>query len=160
MILFRDIFLHDYLRPHQITLNERNQICMMDYKDGEVIVATPCEHLFHKRCLQEWFQLSRTCPVCRTDVPEATSEDDGNRSISLSESDELRGENNVFGRDENQQISSFIRFVRRERMQASEDISNRTGVTSVGEQSATANAINNSNGDNNQGNHLERMHNV
>ena len=138
MILFRDIFLHDYLRPHQITLNERNQICMMDYKDGEVIVATPCEHLFHKRCLQEWFQLSRTCPVCRTDVPEATSEDDGNRSISLSESDELRGENNAFWRDENQQISSFIRFVRRERMQASGDISNRTGATSSGEQSTTA----------------------
>ena len=42
---------------------------MMEYKDGEVIVATPCEHVFHKRCCQEWFQLARTCPVCRFDVP-------------------------------------------------------------------------------------------
>ena len=39
----------------------------MEYKEGEVIVATPCDHVFHKRCCQEWFQLSRTCPVCRLD---------------------------------------------------------------------------------------------
>jgi len=44
---------------------------MMEYKEGEVIVATPCDHVFHKRCCREWFQLSRTCPVCRLDVPEA-----------------------------------------------------------------------------------------
>ena len=43
---------------------------MMEYKEGEVIVATPCDHVFHKRCCKEWFQLSRTCPVCRLDVPE------------------------------------------------------------------------------------------
>ena len=44
---------------------------MMEYKEGEVIVATPCEHVFHKRCCQEWLQLSRTCPVCRKDLPDA-----------------------------------------------------------------------------------------
>ena len=96
---------------------------MMEYKDGEVIVATPCEHVFHKRCLREWFQLSRTCPVCRTDVPEAlgmtettgvTLEDERNRSISISESDEARDDINGFGRNENQQISNFIRFIQRE----------------------------------------------
>ncbi len=82
---------------------------MMEYNDREVIVTTPCEHVFHKRCLQEWFLLSRTCPVCRTDVPEAlgmtettgtTSEDKGNQSISISDYDEVQDENNAFGRDE------------------------------------------------------------
>lgn len=81
---------------------------MMEYKDGEVIVATPCEHVFHKRCLQEWFQLSRTCPVCRTDVPEAlgmteTTLDEGNRSVSISEYDEVRDDSITLGRVEIQQ---------------------------------------------------------
>lgn len=97
-------------------MNECEQICMMEYKDGEVIVATPCEHVFHKRCLQEWFQLSRTCPVCRTDVPEAlgtettgaTSEEEGNRSISISDYDEVQHENNAFGRDEQQPTPTHV----------------------------------------------------
>jgi len=58
-------------------------ICMSDFSDGEVIVVTNCEHVFHKRCCQEWLQQARTCPVCRTDIPTALdmsehgSEDDG-----------------------------------------------------------------------------------
>ena len=44
-------------------------ICMGDFCPGEVIVATACEHVFHKRCCQEWLRQARTCPVCRTDIP-------------------------------------------------------------------------------------------
>lgn len=46
-------------------------ICMSDFSEGEVIVVTNCEHVFHKRCCQEWLQQARTCPVCRTDLPSA-----------------------------------------------------------------------------------------
>ena len=46
-------------------------ICMSDFSEGEVIVVTNCEHVFHKRCCQEWLQQARTCPVCRTDIPTA-----------------------------------------------------------------------------------------
>jgi hypothetical protein len=59
---------------HNATFIHHNQICMMEYKDGDMIVTTPCEHVFHKHCCREWFQLARTCPVCRTDVPEALSD--------------------------------------------------------------------------------------
>ena len=58
-------------------------ICMSDFSEGEVIVVTNCEHVFHKRCCQEWLQQARTCPVCRTDIPTALgvsehgSDDDG-----------------------------------------------------------------------------------
>ena len=46
-------------------------ICMSDFSEGEVIVVTNCEHVFHKSCCQEWLQQARTCPVCRTDIPTA-----------------------------------------------------------------------------------------
>jgi hypothetical protein len=147
-------------------LDSRNQICMMEYKDGEVIVATPCEHVFHKRCLREWFQLSRTCPVCRTDVPEAlgmtettgmTSEDEGNRSISISESDEARDDINAFGRNENQQIYNFIRFIQRERRHPRHASYRREGATAE-ELSTTARTSSYSNRDGNQTYHTEQMH--
>lgn len=44
-------------------------ICMGDFVTGEVIVATECHHVFHKRCCEEWLRQARTCPVCRMDIP-------------------------------------------------------------------------------------------
>jgi hypothetical protein len=39
--------------------------------DNNVIVVTPCRHIFHRQCCLEWMELSRTCPVCRTDLVDA-----------------------------------------------------------------------------------------
>jgi hypothetical protein len=25
----------------------------------------PCQHTFHRNCLEEWFKIERTCPLCR-----------------------------------------------------------------------------------------------
>lgn len=25
----------------------------------------PCNHTFHRNCLEEWFKTERTCPLCR-----------------------------------------------------------------------------------------------
>lgn len=67
-------FPDDY--PHECC------ICMGDFVTGEVIVATECQHVFHKRCCEEWLRQARTCPVCRMDIPSSltmsgeTSEDD------------------------------------------------------------------------------------
>ena len=44
-------------------------ICMTEFVDGDTIVATECDHVFHKRCCQEWLKQARTCPVCRMDIP-------------------------------------------------------------------------------------------
>ena len=45
-------------------------ICMgdVDAGDGDVVV-TPCDHVFHKRCLLPWLDLKRECPVCRATLP-------------------------------------------------------------------------------------------
>eukprot|EP01062_Namystynia_karyoxenos_P033186 TRINITY_DN243_c0_g1_i9.p1 TRINITY_DN243_c0_g1~~TRINITY_DN243_c0_g1_i9.p1 ORF type:complete len:504 (+),score=170.22 TRINITY_DN243_c0_g1_i9:88-1512(+) len=32
-------------------------------------VETPCEHLFHRRCLDDWLGRSQQCPSCRTEFP-------------------------------------------------------------------------------------------
>jgi len=101
-------------------------ICMMEYKEGEVIVATPCEHVFHKRCCHEWLQLSRTCPVCRKDLPDALGMNEGEAQGSsggsiISESlEEMRGQNNT-----SREINTVRRDERRgERRQSAGDTTN------------------------------------
>jgi len=44
---------------------------MADFVTNEQIVYTECDHVFHKSCCQEWLRQARTCPVCRTDIPES-----------------------------------------------------------------------------------------
>jgi len=46
-------------------------ICMTDFVSNDVIVVTECEHVFHKTCCQEWLRQARTCPVCRSDIPDS-----------------------------------------------------------------------------------------
>ena len=44
-------------------------VCMVEFSLEDVIVMTPCEHVFHKSCCREWLRQARSCPVCRTDLP-------------------------------------------------------------------------------------------
>lgn len=49
-------------------------ICLIEYREGDGIVATPCDHIFHKTCCKEWLQLSRSCPICRRDIVDGLDE--------------------------------------------------------------------------------------
>jgi len=107
----------------------------MEYKEGEVIVATPCEHVFHKRCCHEWLQLSRTCPVCRKDLPDALGMNEGEAQGSsggsiISESlEEMRGQTNT-----SREINTVRRDERRgERRQSAGDTTNDhpTGIAVI-----------------------------
>ncbi|CZT17919.1 uncharacterized protein RCC_03756 [Ramularia collo-cygni] len=49
-------------------------LCQQDYVEGERIVDLRCEHFYHERCLEEYFQAQRydrkpeACPLCRRPV--------------------------------------------------------------------------------------------
>jgi hypothetical protein len=41
-------------------------ICMDDFIDNDIIRETPCEHLFHRLCIDRWLlKESYKCPTCR-----------------------------------------------------------------------------------------------
>eukprot|EP00397_Hematodinium_sp_SG-2012_P034768 GEMP01037319.1.p1 GENE.GEMP01037319.1~~GEMP01037319.1.p1 ORF type:complete len:298 (+),score=43.66 GEMP01037319.1:111-1004(+) len=40
-------------------------VCMDSFDQHHRIVAAPCEHIYHSKCLQGWLACSRNCPLCR-----------------------------------------------------------------------------------------------
>lgn len=40
-------------------------ICHEDYKNDDAILRLPCRHEYHKKCLNEWFNKQKSCPMCR-----------------------------------------------------------------------------------------------
>lgn len=44
-------------------------ICLVDYEDGDQIRVLPCQHEYHKACVDKWLkEVHRVCPLCRGDV--------------------------------------------------------------------------------------------
>jgi Ring finger domain len=43
-------------------------ICFNDFKINERYRKLPCNHQFHKRCIDKWFNESVKCPMCRQDL--------------------------------------------------------------------------------------------
>jgi hypothetical protein len=43
-------------------------ICLEDYQSGESVSSLACDHLFHKKCLEEWLKHKNECPLCRTEL--------------------------------------------------------------------------------------------
>jgi hypothetical protein len=53
-----------------VALNEDEcPICKMDYGRGDKIVRTPCNHYFHKECLESWRLIKNECPLDHRQLP-------------------------------------------------------------------------------------------
>lgn len=45
-------------------------ICLDALIDNENVLKTLlCKHQFHAKCIRQWVRRSRTCPMCRTNIP-------------------------------------------------------------------------------------------
>jgi len=44
--------------------------CIICFEDlwGKDVARLHCGHTFCEECIEEWFETSQTCPVCRLDV--------------------------------------------------------------------------------------------
>jgi len=52
----------------QVDSKESCCICFLDYDLDENVMKLPCEHLYHKDCILNWFKIRSTCPKCRLDL--------------------------------------------------------------------------------------------
>ncbi|TNV78161.1 hypothetical protein FGO68_gene4262 [Halteria grandinella] len=40
-------------------------VCHCQFAEGDVMKQLPCNHQFHKACIEPWFERNDTCPICR-----------------------------------------------------------------------------------------------
>lgn len=40
-------------------------VCLEDFVAREVVMVTPCNHMFHEECIVPWVKTRGQCPVCR-----------------------------------------------------------------------------------------------
>ena len=43
-------------------------ICLKNFKIKDTICITKCNHTYHKKCIDTWFEIKDTCPNCRADI--------------------------------------------------------------------------------------------
>ncbi|KAG6534264.1 uncharacterized protein LOC121985130 [Zingiber officinale] len=44
-------------------------ICLVEYEEGDCMRLLPCNHEFHRTCIDKWLkEIHRVCPLCRHDV--------------------------------------------------------------------------------------------
>ena len=41
----------------------------IDVHNVKKYMLAPCEHLFHRDCLEQWMDVKMECPICRKDLP-------------------------------------------------------------------------------------------
>lgn len=62
--------VYNYYHATTITLGTECVICMVDIDPEDARrVVTPCSHLFHASCLEQWLDVKLECPTCRRTLP-------------------------------------------------------------------------------------------
>jgi len=64
-------------------LSERScSVCLEAYEPGERLVQMPCQHFFHKACIERWLRQAKSCPLCKWHDWLGKTGPNGSRSVS------------------------------------------------------------------------------
>uniref|UniRef100_A0A7S3JI02 RING-type domain-containing protein n=1 Tax=Euplotes harpa TaxID=151035 RepID=A0A7S3JI02_9SPIT len=55
----------------QFEKDDTCSICLCNYAIGHKVVKLSCTHMFHVKCVKQWFDKKQTCPKCRKDLSKA-----------------------------------------------------------------------------------------
>merc|ERR1712056_44043 len=56
------------MQDSQMSTSAACAVCLANLEEGEEARGLPCEHLFHRSCIDAWLAKSRQCPICRQAV--------------------------------------------------------------------------------------------
>ena len=45
--------------------NQKCMICLDEFHSKEKVTALPCIHFFHPKCIKEWMNKKKECPICK-----------------------------------------------------------------------------------------------
>ena len=79
--------------------NEKTcNVCLENYKEGDISIKLDCEHYFHDKCIIQWLKMRNTCPVCRHELE---SNDPNYEKRKHSHRETLRNFHNNYGNGNN-----------------------------------------------------------
>lgn len=80
-----DYVVYDSLPTSEKMENKECVICKLNYEPNDVLRKLHvCNHSFHVRCVDKWFEKSRFCPLCRADITMVSSAS-SNTTVASSE---------------------------------------------------------------------------
>ncbi|XP_054782591.1 RING-H2 finger protein ATL51-like [Prosopis cineraria] len=53
------------LKLDEKTKEEQCSVCLESFEDNDDVLVTPCNHIYHRKCIVHWFLVSSMCPLCR-----------------------------------------------------------------------------------------------
>jgi len=60
-----------------LQLNLECSICLIEFNENDHCRQLPCDHIFHTACIDQWFDVSVVCPMCKRNIRSIlTGEDD------------------------------------------------------------------------------------
>ncbi|KAH8739568.1 RING-H2 finger containing membrane associated protein [Cryptosporidium ryanae] len=73
-IIFSEIELTNYGEKSTIYMKQcvicmANIIVLNNFESEMCGVCTPCDHIFHQKCLKQWMDIKLECPTCRRIIP-------------------------------------------------------------------------------------------
>ena len=60
-------------------------ITLNNFKENEIIIKLPCNHIFSKNAIKEWFSNNSTCPFCRHNLINQSNSLETNYQQSIGE---------------------------------------------------------------------------
>ena len=48
--------------------NKSCTICLEEFQQNEKVIALPCLHYFHKKCIKKWMERKKECPICKFEL--------------------------------------------------------------------------------------------
>lgn len=60
------------------------QICLVNFQPNDEVKLFACRrHLFHRRCIDAWFEAHENCPICRHNLDEGLVHDEDEEQMNL-----------------------------------------------------------------------------
>jgi hypothetical protein len=54
-------------------------VCLSEFEEDDILRRLPCNHSFHRACIDKWLKRNKVCPLCLQDIEAPASNKSGEK---------------------------------------------------------------------------------